>query len=261
MRILASIIIAALLTGCATNTDFIEQVKAHERIRVTEASADAEKYKALGAIANGAGDSTKQVALQAWQAVAMVDSMSGGHRQREAMPQAPESGIDKTIRVALGVASIAAPIAGNVILGLDAGKTNRRASDNATVAQLADARARVDSLAVVGSSNATIASRGFDALLGASQRPSSVITVTGNHNAVAALSSTATTTKNCTTGSTAPGGNSGNGGASGTGGSGATGTSTGTTAGNATGGNGAPSGATAPTGSGGQSGPTGSNGC
>lgn len=253
MKYLIAIIMVALLAGCATN--YKEQLAAYQAVETKRADAVAAKYTALSAIAAGADASTRQVALQAWQATTMAETLGGGRQNAlEPMPQPPETAFDKTLRTLKTLAPIASAVAGNVYQY----RLGAKQSDNMAAVSLGDQRARVDSLSVVGNNNAAIARAGFESLQGLAARPTSIITVTGDHNAVASIGSTATTTKNCTTGGTAPGGNGGTSGASGNGGNGAPGTTTG---GAATGGNGAGSGATAPTGQGGQSGPTGSNGC
>ncbi len=260
--IFIALAVALSLVGCKSTGELrAERAEAKQ----TQANADATAKKQREASEESAlkkamekPDSPGAIALVIGHYMAKQSEAFANAIKAAEVEPVIEGWDDKLLRFGLGTINALAPVAGNVILGLDAGKTNRRSSDNALAAQVADSRARVDSLAVVGNNSAAIARGGFEALLGASQRPTSVINVTGDHNAVASLSSTATASKNCTTGGTAPGGNGGTSGASGNGGNGATGSASG---GSAIGGSGAPSGNTAPTGSGGQSGPTGSNGC
>jgi len=211
------------LAGCAT-TDYAQQLAVYREVETARATADAERYRALAALAKDGDSSTRQVALQAWQAVAMAESLSGGTGgpTKSAIPAPPPTAMDRAMQ-ALGVV---APIAVQAY-GLHTGyRLGVRQSDNAATIALGDQRARVDSIAAITSGMGALGAAGFDALAHVGVRPSTSITVTGADNVVAAGgAATRTTTNN--TNCPANGGNATTPAQGGTGGSG-TGGSTGT---------------------------------
>jgi hypothetical protein len=206
----------ALLAGCATN--FEKQLDTYKAVELERSKEGSEKYKALSAIATGADASTKQVALQAWQAVAMVEQFGGGNRAREGMPTPPPTMFDKTLQTL----SILAPIAGNVY-GAYYGKTIAvNASNNAAAVAMNEATQRTAQLGVVRDTGVGVANAvggGYAGALNAAlSRPTYSITTTGNNNTVAGLDATTTTTTNtveCPQTASATGGQSGNAGTGG----------------------------------------------
>ena len=194
----ALILIALLLAGCAT-PDFKAELATYEKVQTKRSDEKAEKYKALGAIATGASDATKQVALQAWQAVAMADSLGGGQKQYEPMPTAPATAFDKTLQAISIIAPVASSITGSVMsykLGTNQAQYSRDIA-------LGDQTSRVATVAAVTNGMASLGNSGLNAAVTLGNRPTTV--VTGNGNAVngsTADNSTTTTTNtnNCASG-------------------------------------------------------------
>ena len=210
--ILVSCAIAAL-TGCAT-PDFKAQLDTYKAVETKRADEKAEKYKALSAIATGADAATKQVALQAWQAVAMVDSLGNGSTQAQAMPQPPATAFDKTLQAISIVAPVAASITGSVM----SYKLGTNQAQYARDVALGDQRARVDTVTAVATGMGTLGSNGFAAIRDTAGYGLSVASslglkpttvVNGNGNAVNGsatdnsvnTTTTTTSTNNCTGGS------------------------------------------------------------
>jgi hypothetical protein len=235
MKTLIAICALALLAGCATHYE--KQLDTYKAVNEKRADEGKAKYDSLKAIATGASDSTKQVALQAWQAVAMVEQMAGGNRMQEPMPAPPPTVFDKTLQTL----SILAPIAGNVWTANYAKNVALNASNNATAVAINEATQRTAQLGVVRDTGIGVAQATGGGYAGALQaalaRPTYSITTTGNNNTVAGRDATTTTTNNveCPQVATATGGQSGNAAPGGNGGAGGTG-----------GGNGGNSGAAAP---------------
>ncbi len=192
------LLLALLLTGCAT-PDFKAQLATYEKVETTRSGENKAKYDSLGAIAANASDATKQVALQAWQAVAMADSLGGGRKAYEPMPQAPETAFDKTLKAISIIAPVASSITGNVMaykLGTNQAQYSRDIA-------LGDQASRVATVATVANGMASLGNSGLNAAVSLGTRPTTV--VTGNGNAVngsTADNSTTTTTNtnNCTSG-------------------------------------------------------------
>lgn len=261
--ILIALVVALSLVGCKS-TGELRAERAEAKQTQANADAVAKKQREL------AEDSALKKAMEKPESPAAIALVIGHYmaRQSESFATALkaaevepliEGWDDKLLRFGLGTISALAPVAGNVILGLDAGKTNRRASDNALAAAANEALQRTQQLGVVRDTATGTANTLSPAIAAGIAKPSNVFNVTNGsgQSAIVVNGGNATNSKECVTGGTAPGGNS-TGGATGNGGNGATATASG---GSATAGSGAPSGAAAPTGAGGQSGPTGSNGC
>ena len=235
------IVILAALSGCASN-DFGRQLDTYRVVESARATEGAAKYTSLQVIATGASDSTKQVALQAWQAVAMVEQF-GTSKRGDSMPVAPPSAIDRGLQAL----SILAPIAGNVWTASYAKNVATNASNNAAAVAINEASARTAQLGVVKDASIGVASAVGGGYASAFQsfaaRPTTQITVNGDGNTTGGRD--ATTNKNdCPQTADASGGNSG---ASGNGGAGAPG---GNVSAPGTGGNGATGGQSGPTGAG-----------
>lgn len=198
----ALILIALLLAGCAT-PDFKAELATYEKVQTKRSDEKAEKYKALGAIATGASDATKQVALQAWQAVAMADSLGGGQKQYEQMPTAPATAFDKTLQAISIIAPVASSITGSVMsykLGTNQAQYSRDIA-------LGDQTSRVATVTAITNGMASLGNSGLNAAVTLGNRPTTV--VTGNGNAVNGSTAdnsvtTTTNTNNCTSGSGGP---------------------------------------------------------
>ena len=194
------LILVVLLTGCAT-PDFKAQLATYEKVETTRSGENKAKYDSLGAIAANASDATKQVALQAWQAVAMADSLGGGRKAYEPMPQAPETAFDKTLKAISIIAPVAANITGSVMsykLGTNQAQYSRDIA-------LGDQASRVATVATVANGMASLGNSGLNAAVSLGTRPTTV--VTGNGNAVngstadnSTTTTTTTNTNNCTSG-------------------------------------------------------------
>ncbi|MFN3630319.1 MAG: hypothetical protein ACK4XK_09770 [Casimicrobiaceae bacterium] len=184
------------LAGCASNPDYQAQIAAYRDVETTRAKADAEKYAALAAIAQGADAGTKQTALQAWQAVAMVDSMKLGGRGTTDVPAAPPTWYDRGFNVLTSLAPVAAQVWGQYY-GLRGQITM---SNNATAASIANINAFRDMSVASSNSMAEVARSGFTNLAHVGGTPRYVVTA-GNDATIAfggSATRTTTTTVNCT---------------------------------------------------------------
>lgn len=196
------LIFAVFATGCAT-PDYKAQLSTYEKVETGRSGEKKAMFDSLGNIASNASDATKQVALQAWQAVAMAESLAGGRKGYEAMPLPPPTAGDKFLQAFVTLAPVAASITGNVMsykLGTNQAQYSRDVA-------LGDQASRVATVAAVANGMASLGNSGLNAAVTLGNRPTTV--VTGNGNAVngsTADNSTTTTTNtnNC------PGGTGGN---------------------------------------------------
>lgn len=202
----ALILIALLLAGCAT-PDFKAELATYEKVQTKRSDEKAEKYKALGAIATGASDATKQVALQAWQAVAMADSLGGGQKQYEPMPTAPATAFDKTLQAI----SIIAPVASNITGSVMSYKLGTNQAQYSRDIALGDQASRVATVAAVTNGMASLGNSGLNAAVALGNRPTTVVNGNGNgvngstvDNSTTTTTTTTTNTNNCTSGSGGP---------------------------------------------------------
>lgn len=215
--LLMALAIATLwLVGCTSNPDYIAQVTAYERVETARATAHAERYRALARIAEGADAGTRQSALQAWQAVAMVDGLKDGAGAGKGdVPNAPPSWADRTF----GLVTALAPVAANVWQGYYSTRGAMRASDNATAATIATLAGFRDlgTAGIAGTRDTAIVGFGAMRDLGATalSRPTYQITAGGESLIAVGGNATRTTnsTNNCT-GAAGSGGNAGSGGSS-----------------------------------------------
>lgn len=209
--LMAAVLAVAMLAGCAANPDYQAQIAAYRDVETTRARADAEKYSALAAIAQGADAGTKQTALQAWQAVAMVDTMRLGGRHGTDVPAAPVTWYDRGLNVLTSLAPVAAQVWGQYY-GL---RGQIAMSNNATAASIANINAFRD----IGLANADamrgLGNAGFNALAHVAARPDYVVTagndatiaIGGSATRTTTTTTTTTTNVNCTA-SAGSGGNS-----------------------------------------------------
>jgi hypothetical protein len=121
MKLIASILFALALTGCATG-QYEAYTQATTAQAVATANAQAERYKALGRLADSGSDVAKVAAVMA------LAGLGEGARQAPSNVAAPVSGGDR----ALQVASVLAPVVTNAYMISRNVKLGMRQSDNAT---------------------------------------------------------------------------------------------------------------------------------
>jgi hypothetical protein len=153
MKLIATILFALALTGCATG-QYEAYTAATTAQAVATANAQAERYKALATLANSGSDVAKVAAVMA------LAGHGTGSTQQAAPIAAPRSPGD----TALQWASLLVPTLGQAyMIGTNA-RLGMRQSDNATRLGMAQAEYNRDTQ--VGTANAFggIASSGFNAL-------------------------------------------------------------------------------------------------
>jgi len=153
MKLIAAILFALALTGCATG-QYEAYTAATTAQAVATANAQAERYKALATLANSGSDVAKVAAVMA------LAGHGTGSTQQAAPIAAPRSPGD----TALQWASLLVPTIGQAyMIGTNA-RLGMRQSDNATRIGMAQAEYNRDTQ--VGTANAFggIASSGFNAL-------------------------------------------------------------------------------------------------
>jgi hypothetical protein len=231
MKLVALFLIALLLGGCAT--DYAKYAEATSKAATAKAL---EKPALAEQLARLAGDDpTARVA--AIMAIAFMDKQAV--KDEGVQIEAPYS-VGKFMRDLTGLAVPLASVGSNFYAAKKGADVAIAAQNASRDVALGDQRARVDSLSVVGNAANSIVA-GLAAPLGeAIKRPTTVVTVSGDNNAVATNQSSATrsnqtttNTNNCPQTADARGGNGSNGGNSssgagsagsgGTGGAGATG--------------------------------------
>jgi hypothetical protein len=88
-KLAAALAALMIVTGCASNADYARYVDSQKEIQVAKSNAEAERYKAMGAIAQ-TGDTTTKVAAM----FAMQNATAAPQQQSGAGIAAPKSGWD-----------------------------------------------------------------------------------------------------------------------------------------------------------------------